>query len=101
MFETIDNEDVSLPVTPVATDTKAELEEFAPLKREDYEGFKESFLKWLAREGKAPAKGEGYATDTVRQTHYRVDHAYRWKWTETVSLRRNSHPKMRMPCVNS
>lgn len=80
MFDTIDADEVTLPVTLVARDTKTDLEQFAPLKREEYEGFKESFLKWLAREGKSPTKGEGYASDTVRQTHYRIDHAYRWKW---------------------
>ena len=82
MFETIDSETVALPVAPVASDTQEELKQFAPLKREDYEGFKEDFLKWLLREGKSPSKGKGYAKDTVRQTHYRVDHAYRWKWEQ-------------------
>jgi len=80
MFETIDNEDVQLNVDPVAKATREDLAEHPPLHTENYAGFKEDFLKWMLRTGKSPAKGNGYAEHTVRQTHYRIEYAFRWKW---------------------
>lgn len=80
MFDTIDDDDVELPVSPVAESTVEDLEEYPPLHRENYKGFKIDLLKWLLRTGKAPDEGDGYAIETVRQTHYRIEHAYRWKW---------------------
>lgn len=80
MFDTIDDDDVELPVSPVAESTVEDLEEYPPLHRENYKGFKIDLLKWLLRTGKDPDKGDGYAIETVRQTHYRIEHAYRWKW---------------------
>lgn len=82
MFETIDQEEIELPIPPVAKDTKEALQQYAPLQQENYENFKISFLKWLLRNGKSPSKGNGYAKATVRNTHYRVEHAYRWKWEQ-------------------
>lgn len=83
MFDTIDpDEPIELPVTPIAEPTKDDLQRHPPLKREDYKGFKEDFLRWLIREGKSPSKGDGYSEDTVRATHYRIEHCYRWKWEQ-------------------
>lgn len=81
MFDIIDDEsDPELPVPPVSEKTEDDLEQFSPLHQENYEGFKRDFLTWLLRQGKDPKKGKGYAKGTVRTTHYRIEHSYRWKW---------------------
>ena len=36
----------------------------------------------IVTNGESPAKGNGYAQQTVRQTHYRIEHVFRWKWEE-------------------
>jgi len=80
MFDTIEDAEIELPVAPIAEDTQTQLEQYPPLKRENYENFKIDLLKWLLRNGKSPSKGNGYAKQTVVNTHYMIDHAYRWKW---------------------
>lgn len=82
MFDTIDDQEIEIGFNPVAEGTRNDLEEHPPLHTENYAGFKEDFLKWLIRTGKSPAKGQGYADDTVRQTHYRIEHVFRWKWED-------------------
>lgn len=82
MFDITNDEAITLNVAPVAQQTKDDLSHYPPLHAENYEGFKTDFLKWLLRTGKSPDKGNGYAQQTVRQTHYRIEHVYRWKWEE-------------------
>lgn len=83
MFDTIEPDEIEYDFDPVAEGTADALEEYPLLHRENYEGFKIDFIKWLLRCGKTPKKGEGYAEETAKATHYRVDHAYRWKWQKT------------------
>jgi len=75
-------DDVDLPVPIVSEPNYDALEQFAPLKTEDYESFKEDFLVWLATKGKRPFRGDGYADTTVHTTHYKVEMAYRWLWEQ-------------------
>lgn len=80
MFEPEPDTTVEIPFPIVSGPTNEALEPYAPLYQENYRGFKQDFIKWLLRTGKDTTTGEGYATDTARATHYRIDHAYRWKW---------------------
>lgn len=75
-----------LPVAPVSEQNAEVLEQLAPLYVEAYHDFKETFLAWLQRTGKNVFKGTGYAEGTVKQTHYKLDRAFRWKWSHTGDL---------------
>jgi len=77
-----DTADTTLQHTPVSQPTKEALERFPPLYTDEYAGFKEDFMRWLHRCGKNPFKGDGYAQDTVKTTHYKIEKAYRWKWEQ-------------------
>jgi integrase len=72
-----------LPVPLVSQKNKTALEHFPPLYHDDYRGFKEDLIEWLLSEGKKPIKGEGYSVNTIKQTHYKIDAAFRWVWNET------------------
>jgi integrase len=67
-------------VTPVSQPAREEAQTFGQLHAETYEAYKLGFLRWLKRTGKNEERGKGYADGTIRATHYRIDHAYRWKW---------------------
>lgn len=75
-------EDDDLPVAPISKHNSTALDNYAPLHEEEYRGFKQDFLAWLLTEGHRPVKGEGYAENTVKQTHYKVEEAYRWVWNQ-------------------
>ena len=100
MFDTIDDKDVEIGFNPVAKGTREDLAEHPPLHTENYAGFKEDFLKWLLRTGKSPAKGNGYAQQTVRQTHYRIEHVFRWKWEEDGEVTTDFTPEDADTLVN-
>ncbi|WP_348607278.1 tyrosine-type recombinase/integrase [Halobaculum rarum] len=84
MFDTNEPEEVEYEFEPIAKGTADALEDYAPLYAENYEDFKDNLITWLIREGKTPDEGKGYAEETARATHYRIDHAYRWKWEQTA-----------------
>lgn len=67
---------------PVSSANQEALLKYAPLKRDEYREFKTEFLTWLLTRGKAPIKGEGYSETTLRQTHYKLEKVYKWKWDE-------------------
>lgn len=48
----------------------------------DYEDHRKNLIEWLLVFGKDPEKGEGYASETVRNSAYRLDKFYRWVWSE-------------------
>lgn len=48
----------------------------------DYTEHRVSLISWMRNIGKSPAKGEGYAPDTVNGRAYRLDAFYRWVWKE-------------------
>lgn len=50
--------------------------------RTDYETWKRDSLEWLTTEGKNPERLDGYSHHTIRQTSYKIDHAFRWVWNE-------------------
>ena len=50
--------------------------------RTDYQTWKRDFLEWLTTEGKNPERLDGYSHHTIRQTSYKIDHAFRWVWNE-------------------
>lgn len=79
MFDT-DTDDTTIQLPPASEPTEKALERFAPIYADEYRGYKEDFLRWLHRKGKNPFKGDGYAQDTVKTTHYKIEKAYRWKW---------------------
>ena len=72
--------DLDHPIVSQAN--RIELEDFGELPREDYRSFKEELLAWLASYGKNPIKQEGLALSTLRNTHYKLEIVYRWKWRE-------------------
>ncbi|WP_175454607.1 tyrosine-type recombinase/integrase [Halobellus clavatus] len=82
MFDKSEPNGTEFPMPIVSSANQEALMEYAPLKREEYREFKFEFLKWLLTRGKAPIKGNGYSETTVRQTHYKIEKAYRWKWEE-------------------
>ncbi|WP_311172943.1 hypothetical protein [Halobellus ordinarius] len=65
---------------PVSGPTQEELEKFAPFLAQDYRDFKQDFIHYLNEEGKNPDRNEGFARETVRGTHYRIEQAFRWLW---------------------
>lgn len=81
MHDTPDETRGGLP--EVSATTEESLQRFAPIYAEDYEDFKTELLSWLTRRGKKPFKDIGYAYETVKTTHYKIERAYRWKWRET------------------
>lgn len=81
MFEKSADE-TTIHVPPVSKPTKTALERFAPIYADEYDGFKRDFLSWHLRRGKNPFKGDGYAKETVKTTHYKIEKAYRWKWEQ-------------------
>jgi len=85
-------DDVTIHVPPVSEPTQTALERFAPIYAEEYEGFKRDFLSWLLRKGKNPFKGDGYAEETVKTTHYKIEKAYRWKWEENGAFTKEFAP---------
>lgn len=46
----------------------------------DYADHRENLLEWLLVFGKNPARAEGYAQATVKNTAQRLDVFYRWVW---------------------
>lgn len=66
---------------PVAKKTTIALEEFSPMVATEYHQFKENFIEWLLTEGKNLYRETGFAETTTKTTHYKIDEAYRWKWT--------------------
>jgi integrase len=82
MFETPSSDSIDFPMPVVSNANQEILLKHAPLKREEYREFKEEFLTWLLTRGKAPVKGLGYSENTVKQTHYKLEMAFRWKWEE-------------------
>jgi len=91
MFNT-DADDVTIQLPPVSKHNQEALERFAPIYAEEYEGYKEDFLVWLHRKGRNPFKGDGYAQDTVKTTHYKIEKAYRWKWRQTDEFTKTFTP---------
>jgi integrase len=83
MFDTTEPTDVELPAPPVSKPAKRLLDEFGGLHADSYRDYKTSLLSWLQQRGKVPERGKGYAPETVRVTHYKIEHAYRWKWEDT------------------
>jgi hypothetical protein len=78
---------------PVSQPTNEALGRFAPIYAEEYEGFKIDFLEWLSRKGKNPFRGEGYADDTIKTTHYKIEKVYRWKWRESGEFTKEFTPE--------
>jgi integrase len=74
------DEEIDLPIPPVARDTESALENYSPMIQQDYERFKIDLLRWLLNEGKDTYRREGFAESTVKTTHYKVEEAYRWLW---------------------
>jgi integrase len=75
--------DIDLPVPPVSKQTKEAMDNFAPMVRGDFKQFKIDFIEWLLTEGKDTYRKEGFAESTTTTTHYKVEEAYRWLWSET------------------
>lgn len=48
----------------------------------DYADHRRSLLEWLLVFGKEPAKAEGYANATAKNTAERLDRFYRWVWDD-------------------
>lgn len=48
----------------------------------DYREEREECLRWLLAFGKDPEKADGYAMGTVKSRAHRMDHFYRWVWSE-------------------
>lgn len=103
------NGEVELPRPPVSSNNEDALEPFGEMVVEDYREFKKPFMEWLMTEGKDTYRLKGYSKATTKQTHYKIDEAYRWKWnqkgeytteftvedaTELIDfmVRRTSHP---------
>jgi site-specific recombinase XerD len=82
----------TIHVPPVSKPTKTALERFAPIYADEYDGFKRDFLSWLLRKGKNPFKGDGYAKETVKTTHYKIEKAYRWKWEQDSAFTKEFTP---------
>lgn len=87
------DDDVELPVPPVAQKTEKAIEQFAPLLQDDFRQFKRNFLEWLTTEGKDPLRGEGYSPNTIRGTHYRIEQVYRWMWNRDGEYSRQLDPE--------
>ncbi|MUV60207.1 site-specific integrase [Halobacterium sp. CBA1126] len=81
--ESPDSGDVELPRPPVSDNNSEALEQFGGMVESDYHDFKHSFMEWLLTEGKDTYRLKGYSDSTVEHTHYKVDEAYRWKWSQT------------------
>ena len=47
----------------------------------DYRAYREPFVQWLSVFGKDPDTVEGYATQTVKRTAYRIGKWERWVWS--------------------
>lgn len=67
---------------PVVSDTTVQLieAEFSPLVVERFREFKQKLLTWLAVAGKNHQQRDGYALETVKTTHYKIEDIFRWKW---------------------
>lgn len=76
--ETEEPTTVDFPV--VSGENESILEQFAPIKQQDYADFKRDFVAWLLRKGKRPFRGDGYAETTARETHYKIEVVFRWRW---------------------
>lgn len=70
------------PYTLLADETEDELEELHARARTDYATWKENVMEWLTFEGKDPERLEGYASETLRGTNYKIDQVMRWLWNE-------------------
>jgi hypothetical protein len=79
-------------IEPVSSTTETNLEQFAPIYAEEYQGYKTDFIKWLLKKGANPFKHEGYAKSTVKTTHYKIERAYRWKWDQEEAFTKDFTP---------
>ena len=66
----------------VAEDNKALLEDFGPRARDDYRDSKRKLLTWLLTKGQDPFNRDGYAPETIRKSHYKIERTYRWIWQD-------------------
>jgi site-specific recombinase XerD len=73
------NEDGHLLLTG---NTAPTLNALGPRTKEDYLAFKREFVRWLDRRGKEPARRRGYADTTIKTTSSKIDHVFRWRWTD-------------------
>lgn len=69
----------------VAKKNKTLLNTFGPRAEDNYRTNKRHLLKWLLTQGKNPFKEVGYATETIRKAHYKIERTYRWLWKERES----------------
>jgi len=58
------------------------LSEFGPRALKDYQENKRTLLQWLLTKGQDPFQEEGYAAETIRKTHYKIERTYRWVWKD-------------------
>jgi integrase len=66
----------------IAEDNIELLTDFGPRAIEDYEDHKRDLLTWLLTKGRDPFEETGYAAETIRKTHYKLERTYRWVWKE-------------------
>lgn len=77
----------------VAEDNKTLLDGFSEQALEDYRSKKEDLLLWLLTKGKDPFSEDGYAPETVRKSHYKIERTYRWMWKTGDRYRWRFQPK--------
>ena len=83
-------ENMSLPEkVPVLTEKS--IDQLSERQQMDYEMHRRSLLEWLSVFGKDPDRVEGYSTDTVIRTAYRLDQFYRWVWAQDGYTTNISH----------
>lgn len=66
----------------LAEETKDDLDELHARARTEMESWKRSVMEWLIFEGKEPDKFEGYASETLRGTNYKIHQIMRWLWNQ-------------------
>lgn len=66
----------------IAKKNKTLLNDFGPRAIEDYRNNKRGLLKWLLTKGKDPFQEDGYAPETIRKSHYKIERTYRWVWKD-------------------
>jgi len=79
-------------LNPTSKPTQDALNRFAPIYAEDYDGYKQDFLKWLRENGNNPFKGDGLAEETIKTTHYKIEQIYRWKWRQAGAFTKDFTP---------
>lgn len=52
-------------------------------QQQDYQNHRQTILEWLYTNGKNPDRGEGYSHSSLKNTAYRLDQFYRWKWEQS------------------